>query len=109
MNIRFAPMSIFNGDSENLRFKPGAAAYFARLAGHERADAIASELALSFFIEPLHLRNKPFKRARRFAGATVTSETHLDWLMDGAIVERLLEPLRHFCESHYYIALEMYR
>src|SRR2546421_264570 len=108
MNIRFAPMSIFNGDGENFRFKPGAAAHFARLAGHEPTDAVASELALSFFIKPLHLGNKPFKRARHFARATVTSETHLDWLMAGAKVEHFLESLRQFGERHVFIDMKMF-
>src|SRR5438477_1237249 len=108
MNIRFAPMPVFNGDSEYLRFEPGAAAHFALLSDHERADAIASELALSFLIEPLHLRNKPFKRARRFAGATIPSKTHLDGLIAGAKVERLLESLRQFSERHVFIDTKMF-
>src|SRR5260370_22163074 len=108
MNIRFASMSIFNGDGENLRFKPRAAAHFAWLTGHERSDAIASELALSFFVEPLHLRNQPFKRTRRFAGAIIASKTHLDWLIAGAKIERLLESLRQFGERHVFIDMKMF-
>src|SRR4029077_1346674 len=108
MNIRLASMSILDGDGENLRFKPRAAAHFAWLTGHERSDAIASKLALSFFIEPVHLRNQPFKRARRFAGATIPCETHLDWLIAGTKTERLLESLRQFGERHVFIDMKMF-
>src|SRR6266481_4532143 len=108
MNIQFARMSIFKCDGENLRLEPGAATHFARLARHERADAIASELALSFCIEPLHLGNESFKRAGRFAGTAVTAETHLDWLIAGPEVKRFLKLLGQFGKRHVFINMKMF-
>src|SRR5947208_15296663 len=106
MNIQFARMSIFNCGRENLRLKPGAAANLAGLAGHERTDAIASELAPSFFIEPLDLGNEPFKRLPLSRGPAVTAGTHLDWLSAAPKVKRVPKSPGQFRTSPRLTALE---
>src|SRR5207248_8778373 len=108
MNIQFARMSIFNCGRENLRLKPGAAANLAGLACHERTDAIASELAPSFFIEPLDLGNESFKRVPLFIGTAVTAETHFDWLIAGAKVKRFLKSLGQFGKRHVFINIKVF-
>ena len=108
MNIQFARMSIFNCGRENLRLKPGAAANLAGLACHERTDAIASELAPSFFIEPLDLGNESFKRVPLFIGTAVTAETHLDWLIAGPKVKRFLKSLGQFGKRHVFIDIKVF-
>src|SRR5437764_15262084 len=100
MNIQFARMSIFNCGRENLRLKPGAAANLAGLACHERTDAIASELAPSFFVAPLDLRNEAFKRVPLFIGTAVTAQTHLGWLIASPKLNRFIKSLGKFCKSH---------
>src|SRR6266550_1937469 len=40
---------------QNLRSQSRAAANFARLAGHERANPVTGEFAFGFLVEPLHL------------------------------------------------------
>ena len=50
MDVQLAPMSILNRDSQDFRFKSCAAAHFAPLAGHERANPSARELALCLLV-----------------------------------------------------------
>src|SRR5207244_1926045 len=88
--------------------KPGAAANLAGLACHERTDAIASELAPSFFVEPLDLRNESFKRVPLFIGTAVTAETHLDWLIAGPKVKRFLKSLGQFGKRHVFIDIKVF-
>ena len=64
VNVQFASLGIFDRDRENFRLEPCAVARLAGLARHERANAIARELALRLFVKPLHLRNEPFERPR---------------------------------------------
>ena len=108
MNVQFACTSIFDCDRENLRFKPRAAAYLARLARHKYANAIAGKLTFGFLIETLHLRHQAFERARRLAGTTIAAEAHRNWLITRAEVKRFLELLRQFGKRHVFIDTEMF-
>src|SRR6266516_4748430 len=78
VNVQFAPTSIFDCDRKNLRFKPRATAYLARLTRHKCANAIASKLTFGFLIETLHLRHQAFERSRRLAGTTIAAEGRLN-------------------------------
>src|SRR5437667_12806035 len=108
MNIQFARMSIFNCGRENLRLKPGAAANLAGLACHERTDAIASELAPSFFIEPLDLGNESFKRVPLFIGTAVPAETHLDLLISCPNGHRCLKSCAQLGNPQVFLAIQLF-
>src|SRR5438445_3868215 len=62
---------------QNFRTQTRAAANFAWLAGHKRADPITGEFAFGFLVEPLHLWHQALKRPGNLF--TVTAELHFNW------------------------------
>ena len=90
MYVQLALILMFYGNRENLRFKSCAAANFAGLACHKRADAIARKLALGLLIESLHLRHEAFKRLCNFL-PVVTAQVHLHWFAICAEVKRFFK------------------
>ena len=96
-----------NRHSQNLRFKPCAATCFAPLAGHKCADAIARELALGLFIEPLHLGHESFKWLGNCFFDLVAG-IHFNWLAVRAEVKRRFEFLGQVSIRHVFVQMEMF-
>ena len=106
VDVQLATFSILDRDRQNLRLQTRAAADFARHARHESADAIARELALGLLVEPLHLRDQPFERLRRFVAFRCrrSSSRSADRRCRN---KRLLELVRQIRERHVFIDAEM--
>src|SRR5439155_16850849 len=83
------------------------AAHFARLARHERANAIARELALRLLIQALHLRHQSFKRLSDLVFA-VGAELDFNRLVVYTEVKRGLVFIGQIGEGHIFVNLEMF-
>ena len=91
MNVELASFSIFDRHRENFRLQPRAAARFARVSRHERANTVSRKFALRLLIKPLHLRHQTFKWSLLLA---VAAEIHFDRRPVGPEVKRVFEFVR---------------
>src|SRR5207237_4140484 len=108
MNVRLAPLAIFNSDGQDFGLESRSATDLAQDARHECADPVAREFAFRFLVKPLHLRHESLKRTRLLLSSTIARKTHFNRFITSAEVKRLFELIRQFRKGRVFVDPEMF-
>src|SRR5882757_9391091 len=91
---------------QNLRSQSRAAANFARLAGHERANPVTGEFAFGFLVEPLHLWHQTLKRLGDLL--TVTAELNFNRRLARSKIKRALKFFRQLGKWRFFVHAKIF-